>query len=160
MEDVYQASFDKAENWIISGGYDYDLSMEAFVNYGQSSAGYDVGYILSAYSVSVEPEDVSPEDMEEKLRSYIDDMFPVTAEEKTKDSVRYLACTLHPFNQGIIAEAFDLDLSALYEGTSRTYEEVIASMAEALKRAMYGSGNGRTPPLTDEELLSFVQMKE
>ena len=161
VEDGYQASFDKAENWVISGGYDYDLSMEAFVNYGQSSAGYDVGYILSAYSVSVEPEDVSPEDMEEKLRSYIDDMFPVTAEEKTKDSVRYLACTLHPFNQEIIAEAFDLDLSAFYEGTSRTYEEVIASMAEALKRALYGSlGNGQTPPLTDEELLSFVQMQE
>ena len=52
IKNGYNTSFSKVENIISSGGYDYDLSMEALINYAQSSAGYDTCYILSAYSAS------------------------------------------------------------------------------------------------------------
>ena len=44
----------QVETLIADGGYDYDLSMNALVNHAQSSAGYDVAYIMSAYSTSVD----------------------------------------------------------------------------------------------------------
>ena len=48
-------------------------------------------------------------------------------------------------------------MSAKYGGTSQTYDQVIKSMANALKMTLYGSvGNGQSVPLTDEELIAFV----
>ena len=65
--------------------YDYDLSMDALVNYAQSSAGYDVCYILAAYSASMQQQNTGKDDMVSKLRGCAGDMFPVTAEEKEKE---------------------------------------------------------------------------
>ena len=50
----YDQSLAKVEQIIADGGYDYDLSMDAMINHAQSSAGYDVCYILAAYSASRE----------------------------------------------------------------------------------------------------------
>lgn len=57
----------------------------------------------------------------------------------TKKTVTYLECTIHSFDESIIAKAFGLDLSAKYGGTSQTYDQVIKSMANALKMTLYGS---------------------
>ena len=68
------------EQIITDGGYDYDLSMDALVNYAQSSAGYDVSYILAAYSASLQQKNTSKEDMLSKLRAVSGSMFPVSSE--------------------------------------------------------------------------------
>ncbi len=78
----YQASLEQVDQQITQGGYDYDLSMEALVNYAQSSAGYDVAYILSAYSVSMNQQNTTKDDMVAKLSAVADQMFPVTSQSK------------------------------------------------------------------------------
>lgn len=42
VEEGYDAALAKVEQIIEDGGYDYDLSMDALINYAQGSAGYDV----------------------------------------------------------------------------------------------------------------------
>lgn len=258
IEEGYQQSYEKVEDTIQAGGYDYDVSMDALIDYGKTSAGFDVSYILAAYSVSVDQQNMSMDDMASKLQSYSSEMFPVTSEEKnkevttpvsyytyktvqvtevtkqipagivngvqqyqyetktttyyaqdeqkssdntitvphydpvevivpiytngtitgtgketyyvrngldtltpTKDMVTYLECTIHQFNQDIVAEAFGLDLAAQFAETGQTYEEVINSMAQALKMTLYGSaGNGSVPPLSDAELQEFAAMQD
>ena len=58
VSDIVQAGYDasmaEVERLISDGGYDRELSMNALINYAQSSAGYDTAYILSAYSTSME----------------------------------------------------------------------------------------------------------
>lgn len=63
IETGYHTSFAKVENIISSGGYDYDLSMDALINLAQSSAGYDTCYILAAYSVSMQQQGTSKADI-------------------------------------------------------------------------------------------------
>lgn len=57
VSDIVQAGYDasmaEVERLISDGGYDRELSMNALINYAQSSAGYDTAYILSAYSTSI-----------------------------------------------------------------------------------------------------------
>ena len=74
----YDASMAEVERLISDGGYDRELSMNALINYAQSSAGYDTAYILSAYSTSVEQLSNDPEDMQKKLDGVTANMFPVT----------------------------------------------------------------------------------
>ena len=63
----YDQSLARVEEIILDGGYDYDLSMDALINHAQSSAGYDVCYILAAYSASLQQKGISVEDMVAKL---------------------------------------------------------------------------------------------
>ena len=70
------------EKAISNGGYDYEESMEALINHAQGSAGYDVCYILAAYSASMQQQNVSKEDMIAKLKGVSGEMFPVTQAEK------------------------------------------------------------------------------
>lgn len=57
----------------------------------------------------------------------------------------------------MIARAFGIDLNAKYEQFNLTYGEVIQNMANALKQILYGSvGSGQSVPLTDAELIAFV----
>ena len=254
IDSGYEQSLARVEEIIRNGGYDYDLSMEALVNNAQSSAGYDVSYILAAYSASLEQKDTTAEDMVTKLSSVSGQMFPVSYEEKqlerlipvtyqtykqvtvtvvtqieaagivngvprfnyyteqrtyylpdqtresdvpltiakyksvhvtvptysdgeisgtrtatyyeangtqtvrpTTEIIKYVACTIAPFDNSVIAGAFDLDLSAQYPQFNITYGEAIQNMANSLKRTLYGSlGSGQAVPLTDAELLAFV----
>lgn len=254
VDTGYNASMAKVEKIITDGGYDYDLSMGALVNYAQSSAGYDVAYILAAYSVSMGQQGTSQDDMVAKLNNVADSMFPVTSKEvekevvipvtyytykevtitvvtnvvntgtingvaqyryetakktyyvrdqemtsdveievdaytsvnvsipvysggkisgtktetyyqangtetlaPTKEVVKYVECTIHPFDNTVINTAFGIDPSAEYNEFGTTYGEVINNMAASLKMTMYGSaGNGQAVPLTDAELLAFV----
>lgn len=78
----YELSVAKVDQIITDGGYDYKLSMDAIINYAQGSAGYDVSYILAAYSASMQQQNTSKDDMVAKLNGVADQMFPVTAVEK------------------------------------------------------------------------------
>ena len=250
----YDASMAEVERLISDGGYDRELSMNALINYAQSSAGYDTAYILSAYSTSVEQLSNDPEDMKKKLDGVAAKMFPVTSVEREnevitpvtyytyksvtitvvtktvktgvingvpqyryetaeatyylqdqqlssdtqievdaysavtltlpvysgsnitgtrkatyyqytgkemltpeKKTVKYLECTIHPFDNTVISTAFGLDLNAYYNGLETTYGDVIHSRALVLKKTLYGTaGNGSTVPLTDVELIAFL----
>lgn len=254
VDEGYDQSLSYVEKLIADGGYDYDLSMDALVNYAQSSAGYDVCYILAAYSASMQQQNTKKDDMISKLNGVAGDMFPVTSVEKTKEivvpvtyhtyksvtmtivtkqvqtgtvngvpqyryetasrtyylpdeahssdtqitvdaykevtvtlpvysggkitgtktgtyyeangretltpateTIQYLECTIHPFDNTVIAKAFGIDLNADYDQFHLTYGEAIQNMANALKRTLYGSvGSGQAVPLTDAELIAFV----
>ena len=254
VQTGYDASMAEVERLISEGGYDRELSMNALINYAQSSAGYDTAYILSAYSTSVEQLSNDPEDMRSKLDGVAASMFPVTSVEREnkvvlpvtyytykpvtitvvtntvktgvingvpqyryetaaatyylqdqqlssdtqievdaystvtlklpvyngnritgtrqatyyqytgketltpeQKTVKYLECTIHPFDNTVISTAFGLDLNASYNGTETTYGDVIQSRALALKKTLYGTaGNGDVVPLTDAELLAFL----
>lgn len=250
----YDASLALVEQIIQDGGYDYDLSMDALINHAQSSAGYDVCYILAAYSASLQQQGTSEADMIAKLNTISGEMFPVsyvvkqqeqlipvtystykrttvtvvtrieaagivngvprynyTTEQRTyylpdetKESeeevtvpkykavtvtvptysngrisgtrsatyyesdgqetlspttqiIQYVECTIHPFDNTVIGDAFGIDMSAKYPQFNLTYGEVIQNMANSLKMTLYGTlGSGSSVPLTDAELLAFV----
>ena len=251
----YNRALEKVEQIIQDGGYDYDLSMEALINYAQSSAGYDVSYILAAYSASLQQQGTSEADMVAKLEAVMDDMFPVTYEEKQQERlipvsyttyqavtltvvtsqtqtgtidgtpqyryttesrtyyepagvqtseepvtttaynpvtvslpvysdgtvtgtseatyyeaagsvtlnpeteiIRYVECTIHPFDESIIIDAFGIDEDATYDQFGITYAEAIDNMAKALKMTLYGAASsGEAVELTDAELIAFVE---
>lgn len=254
VDDGYNQSLARVEEIIEEGGYDYDLSMESLINYAQSSSGYDVSYILAAYSASMLQQNTKKEDMVSKLGNVAGSMFPVTSEEKQKEivipvtyytykpvtltvvtnkvktgtvngvaqyryetaektyylqdeahtsdqpvevdayksvtvslpvysggavtgtteetyyqadgketvtpgteTIKYIECTIHPFDNAVIATAFGINLDAPYEQFGITYGEAIQKMATALKMTLYGiAGNGQSVPLTDAELIAFV----
>lgn len=257
VQDGYTLSLEKVEQIIADGGYDYDLSMESLINYAQSSSGYDVSYILAAYSASLGQKSTSEADMLSKLDAVADDMFPVTSAEKeveltvpltystyrevtvtvvtsrsqtgtingvpqyryttesrtyyepdgtvtttepvtvpafnevtvsvpvysegsisgmkdatyytaageetlTPDTeiIKYVECTIHPFDQNVILDAFSIDPNAIYDQFQITYREAIQNMANALKMTLYGTlGSGDTVALTDAELIAFVNQQ-
>lgn len=254
VQNGYTLSLEKVEQIITDGGYDYDFSMESLINYAQSSSGYDVSYILAAYSTSLEQQNTSEADMLSKLDAVAGDMFPVTSVEKeveltvpltystyrevtvtvvtsrsqtgtingvpqyryttesktyyepdgtvtttepvtvpaynavtvsvpvysdgsisgmrdatyytaageetlTPDTeiIKYVECTIHPFDQSVILDAFSIDPNATYDQFQITYREAIQNMANALKMTLYGTlGSGDSVALTDAELIAFV----
>lgn len=255
VDQGYNRALEKVEQIIQDGGYDYDLSMEALINYAQSSAGYDVSYILAAYSASLQQQETSEADMVAKLEAVMDDMFPVTYEEKQQERlipvsyttyqavtltvvtsqtqtgtidgtpqyryttesrtyyepagvqtseepvtttaynpvtvslpvysdgtvtgtseatyyeaagsvtlnpeteiIRYVECTIHPFDESVIIDAFGIDEDATYDQFGITYAEAIDNMAKALKMTLYGAASsGEAVELTDAELIAFVE---
>ena len=250
----YDHSLARVEEIILDGGYDYDLSMDALINHAQSSAGYDVCYILAAYSASLQQQGTSVEDMVAKLTKISDQMFPVSYVERqqerlvpvsystykpvtitvvtriqsagivnnvprynytteqrsyylpdeakesdvgitvpkykavsvkvptysgsqisgtrtetyyeadgsetlepTTEIIKYVECTISPFDNSVILDAFGIDTSAQYPQFRLTYGDVIQNMANALKMTLYGTlGSGSSVPLTDAELIAFV----
>lgn len=174
IEAAYQSSLSKVEQIISSGGYNYEASSGATINYAQSSAGYDICYILAAYSASLEQKGTDPDDMTAKLNSVASDMFPVTYEVKETEqtiinednttsvqTVQYVECTIHPFDSSVINTAFGIDPDAAYNQFGVTYNEVINNMENALKRTLYGAVTpGQSVPLTDEELIAFVNSQQ
>ena len=168
VDDGYRLALERVEEIIQDGGYDYDFSMEALINYAQSSAGYDVSYILAAYSVSQHQQGTSREDLITRLSNVAAEMFPVTYVEHTQEAgeepeapAKYVTCTIHPFDQTVIMEAFSIDPDGTYDQFSVSNSEAIQNMANALKMTLYGSlGNGQAVPLTDAELIAFVERQD
>lgn len=254
VDTGYDQALDSVEAIIQNGGYDYDLSMQALANYAQSSAGYDVSYILAAYSASLQQQNTTTADMLSKLSGTTGQMFPVTSVEKelerivpvtystyksvtitvvtsvqvngivngvtrytytteqrtyylpdevkesetavtvpkykavtvsvptytngsisgtrsatyyevdgeetlepTTEIIKYVECTIHPFDNSVIASAFGIDMTAQYPGSTLTYGEVTQNMSNSLKMTIYGTlGSGSIVPLTDAELIAFV----
>mgnify|MGYP000150295595 FL=1 len=77
------------------------------------------------------------------------------------ETVVYLECTIHPFDQDVVLDAFGIDPDAPYDNFGITYGEAISNMAKALQKTLYGaqggSQGGESVPLTDEELIAFVE---
>ena len=77
------------------------------------------------------------------------------------ETVVYLECTIHPFDQDVVLDAFEIDPDAPYDNFGITYGEAISNMATALQKTLYGaqggSQGGESVPLTDEELIAFVE---
>lgn len=187
----HEDSLAEVERIIANGDYDYELSMEALIDHAQTEAGYDVCYILAAYSASLQQQNVSGTDMERKLLQRSREMFPVTyeedeilrpvqseseeddeggseedaddenaddTEEPEMELIKYVKCTIHPFNTEIIKLSFGLNMNDQYPGFNITYREVIEKMASALKKTLYlPQGGGEMVPLTDEELIAFLE---
>ena len=77
---------------------------------------YDTCYILAAYSASMGQRGTTKADLQSKLNAVTDQMYTVTYEVKstqvpveneggdgeTQETVQYVACTIHPFDQSII----------------------------------------------------------
>ena len=77
------------------------------------------------------------------------------------ETVVYLECTIHPFDQDVVLDAVGIDPDAPYDNFGITYGEAISNMATALQKTLYGaqggSQGGESVPLTDEELIAFVE---
>ncbi len=254
VDDGYSRAMAQVDKLISDGGFDHDASMNALINHAQSPAGYDVSYILAAYSASMQQKNAKKDDMIAKLNKISESMFPVTSEEKqkeiispityytykpvtltvvtkkvktgtvngvtqyryetaeqtyylpdethiseetvevdryqsveitlpiyadgvitgtkketyyeangketlspTKKTVRLVECTIHPFDNAVIAKAFGLDLNASYDPFGIPTAEAIQNMATALKMTLYGAaGSGQPVPWTDVKLSAFV----
>lgn len=87
IESGYLLSLAQVDKIIADGGYDRDASINALINYAQSSAGYDTCYILSAYSASMQQKNTGKDDMIAKMNAVTADMFPVSYEEKTEEHI-------------------------------------------------------------------------
>lgn len=168
----YEFSRALVEAIIVNGGYDYDLSTEATIDYGHVSADYDVCYILAAYSASMGQRGTTKDDLKNKLDAAAFLMFPVTYEVKettvtvpaedededpTTEIVQYVQCTIHPFNAPFILTAFGIDPDAPYGQFDVRTGDVIESMAMALKRTLYGiTASGQVPIISDADLIAFL----
>ena len=227
VDQGYNRALEKVEQIIQDGGYDYDLSMEALINYAQSSAGYDVSYILAAYSASLQQQerlipvsyttyqavtltvvtsqtqtgtiDGTPQyRYTTESRTYYEPAGVQTSEEPVTTTaynpvtvslpvysdgtvtgtseatyyeaagsvtlnpeteiIRYVECTIHPFDESVIIDAFGIDEDATYDQFGITYAEAIDNMAKALKMTLYGAASsGEAVELTDAELIAFVE---
>ena len=134
----------QAEKIIADGDYDYELSKASFSDMYTETKDYTICYILAAYSVSEEQNDFSRENLIYRLDSVVDRMFPVTYEikEETRTvkegeeseivTVKYVVCTIRPFDESVINEAFLLDLSAQYGNAGLTYGEIVDYYTQAL----------------------------
>ena len=172
----YDTSFATVEKIIADGGYNYEYSMQALINHAQVSADYDVCYILSAYSVSMEQRGTTKAGMESKLNSVASRMFPVTYVEKqtvvtvpaadedsepTTETITYVECIIHPFDQSVILSAFGIDPAAPYNQFNITCGDAIINMSNSLKMTLYGAlVGGNVPPITDAELLAILSQLE
>ena len=176
VSEGYDFAFATVEQIIADGNYNYEYSMQAVINHAQVSADYDVCYILSAYSVSMEQRGTTKAGMESKLRTVVSQMFPVTYVEKqtvvtvpavdeeseaTTETITFVECTIHPFNQSVILSAFGIDPDAPYSQFNLTCGEAIVNMSNALKMTLYGAiVGGNVPPITDAELLAILSQLE
>ena len=173
VSDCIQAGYDAAlaevDQIIADGGYDHDLSMQALVNNALVSSEYDTCYVLAAYSASMVQRGTTKADLQNKLNAVADQMYAVTYEVKqaqvtveTDDgpemqTVEYVACTIHPFDQSVILTAFGVDTGAQYDQFQVTYGEAILDMSNSLKMTMYGTtSDGSVPPISDAELNLFL----
>lgn len=170
IQGGYDQALARVDTIIAEGGYDVELSKQALVNNAQVSASYDACYVLAAYSASMQQRGTSKADLKAKLDAVAGQMYSVTYEvkettvivqneedEDVETKVKYVACTIHPFDESVILTAFQIDPSAKYDQFNVTYGEAITNMANALKMTMYGTQtNGSVPPITDAELSAYV----
>ena len=170
----YDAALSRVDQIISNGSYDYELSMQALVNNALISTDYDTCYVLAAYSASMGQRGTTKSDMQSKLNAVVGRMYSVTYEVKERQvqvdrgesdtddgaemqTVQYVACTIHPFDQSVILDAFGVDVNATYDQFSITYGEAILNMSNALKMTMYGTASdGSVPPISDAELNLFL----
>ena len=117
IDNAYDLSLNRVEEIILDGGYDYDLSMDALINHAQSSAGYDVCYILAAYSASLQQQGTTVDDMVAKLNAIASRMFPVTYEVKTQE--RLVPVTYSTYKSVTVTVVTRIEAAGIVNGIPR-----------------------------------------
>ena len=148
INTAYETTIENVQGYIRGSAFDLALSLANIVDNTVKDQAYDVCYILASYSVSMKQQDASKDNLLEKMNSVSDKMFPVNYEERTIErkvvgslgeilieSVTYLVCTISPFDDSVLLEAFHLDLDAEYsDGMSN--REYVDYMTESLKKTL------------------------
>lgn len=107
----------------------------------ESDTGYDVCYIMAAYSVS-EKYGTDSKGLQNLLETIKTKMYLVTYteysfEEKNEKgeltSRYYVECVISSFNYSVLLSELNIDLSKTYGDSTITYEEAINYMATALR---------------------------
>ena len=148
INGAYQSTFDNVMNMITLGGYDRALSLLNFVDNAVGNITYDTCYILASYSVSMLQNGTSKENLIQKMESVSDRMFPISYEECSEtraifdgdltlyEVIPYLVCTIMPFNDSVLLDAFNLDLDAQYQNSGMTNGEYVNYLSNALKKTL------------------------
>lgn len=139
---------DEVERIISDGGYDRELSLAHVSDLSVSTKEHDICYILAAYSVATEANDVSRENLVYRLNQATDRMFPVSYEAREirrtvtdgdtqrEETVYYIASTIHPFHVEAIHEALMIDINAAYGDTGMNYGEAIDFYTKSLENIL------------------------
>ena len=149
ISEGYNFSLNKVNSIISDGDYDYDLSTESITDNSRIGEGYDVCYILAAYSASKMQRETSKDDFSNKFSSVIDCMFPITYEIKSivklldplgilTETISFVKCVIHPFDNNVILKAFGIDLDSKYGDFNITYGQAIDYMAKSLRLTLNG----------------------
>lgn len=125
--------------------FDLALSLANIIDNRSTEQQYDVCYILASYSVAMGQNGTSKTHLLERMDSVSSRMFPVTYEERQTtreiytageliiETVSYLVCTISPFDESVLWEAFGLDMDKYYGNSTITNREYIEYMTKALK---------------------------
>ena len=153
----YQCSTDKVNEIILNGGYDYDTSMNAIVDKTLESEGYDVCYILAAYSASMMQHNTDEVDMIAKLGSVVGSMYPVTYVEKYTERVIPASYqTYRPITVTVVTEISNGN----YQTESRTLyvPSDIKSTTQAIEVTKYRSVIVSIPVISDGAIVGSEEV--
>ena len=145
---AYDSTLERIVDSLTGSAFDLVLSLANIVDNTRKEQVYDVCYILASYSVSMNQQNTSKGNLLEKMNSVSDRMFPVSYEERTLqrkvvnslgevlfETVNYLVCTISPFDDSVILDAFNLDLDAEYSyGISN--REYVEYMTESIRKTL------------------------
>ena len=148
INDAYDSTLERIVDSLTGSAFDLVLSLANIVDNTRKEQAYDVCYILASYSVSMNQQNTSKVNLLEKMNSVSDRMFPVSYEERTLqrkvvnslgevlfETVNYLVCTISPFDDSVILDAFNLDLDAEYSyGISN--REYVEYMTESIRKTL------------------------
>lgn len=125
--------------------FDLVLSLANIVDNRIQEQKYDVCYILASYSVAMGQNGTSKTHLLERIDSVSDRMFPVTYEERQTtrevytageliiETVSYLVCTISPFDDSVLLDAFGLNMDGYYKNSTIKNREYVEYMTKALK---------------------------
>ena len=149
INSAYESTLEGIVDALTGSTFDLVLSLANIVDKTAKEKTYDVCYILASYSVSMRQQDTSKENLLKKMSTVSSRMFPVSFEERTmerktvndigellKETVSYLVCTISPFDDSVLLEAFNLNLDEEYSKgiTNREYVEYMsASLRKTLE---------------------------
>ena len=148
INDAYDSTFERIVDALTGSVFDLALSLANIVDNAKKEQAYDVCYILASYSVSMKQQNTSKSNLLEKMNSVSDKMFPVSYEKRTLrrkvinplgeilfETVDYLVCTISPFDDSVLLDAFNLDLDAEYSyGISN--REYVDYLTESLRKTL------------------------
>ena len=148
INDAYDSTLERIVDALTGSTFDLVLSLANIVDNTRKEQSYDVCYILASYSVSMNQQNTSKSNLLEKMNSVSDRMFPVSYEERTLqrkvvnslgevlfETVNYLVCTISPFDDSVLLDAFDLDLDAEYSyGISN--REYVDYLTDSLRKTL------------------------
>ena len=148
INGAYDSTLERIVESLTGSTFDLVLSLANIVDNTQKEQAYDVCYILASYCVSMNQQNTSKSNLLEKMNSVSDRMFPVSYEERTLkrqvvsplgeilfETIDYLVCTIAPFDDSVLLDAFNLDLDAEYSyGISN--REYVDYLTDSLRKTL------------------------